>query len=66
MGWASFWHTYGVYGGRDDFKVTEYCSLLYSFSLPLLPTGRCSPPCPASSFPLQWEYPFPVITGENQ
>jgi hypothetical protein len=23
-------------------------------------------PCPSSSFPLQWEYPFPVITGENQ
>ena len=25
-----------------------------------------APPCPSSSFPLEWEYPFPVITGENQ
>jgi hypothetical protein len=25
-----------------------------------------APPCPSSSFPLQWGYPFPVTTGENQ
>src|SRR5260221_66614 len=24
------------------------------------------PPCPNNYFPLQWEIPFPVITGENQ
>ncbi len=23
-------------------------------------------PCPTTYFPLQWEIPFPVITGENQ
>jgi len=23
-------------------------------------------PCPSQHFPLQWGYPFPVITGENQ
>jgi len=23
-------------------------------------------PCPTSSFPLKWNHPFPVFTGENQ
>jgi len=32
----------------------------------LLAFHSFSPPCPASHFPLQWEIPFPVITGENQ
>jgi hypothetical protein len=34
------------------------CRLLASHFFP--------PPCPSSPFPLQWGYPFPVITGENQ
>jgi hypothetical protein len=32
----------------------------------LLASPSYSPPCPTSPFPLEWKYPFPVITGENQ
>jgi hypothetical protein len=44
------------------------CALRVSaVSLPLfLSQTLASPPCPACAFPLQWGYPFPVITGENQ
>jgi hypothetical protein len=38
---------------------------LLSF-LPLRRHSPAAPPCPARQFPLKWEYPFPVITGENQ
>jgi hypothetical protein len=49
-------------------------SLLFPFLLSsllavgsqLLAFDSCLSPCPATRFPLQWGYPFPVITGENQ
>jgi hypothetical protein len=40
--------------------VSAVSLLLFPFA-PL-----AAPPCPSSSFPLQWGYPFPVTTGENQ
>ena len=39
---------------------------LLTVSCRLLASPSYSPPCPTTHFPLQWEYPFPVITGENQ
>jgi len=41
-------------------RVSAVSLLLFPF-VPL-----AAPPCPSPSFPLQWKYPFPVITGENQ
>src|SRR5579859_789950 len=32
----------------------------------LLASPPSSPPCSTTYFPLQWNNPFPVITGENQ
>jgi hypothetical protein len=32
----------------------------------LLASPSHSPPCSSTRFPLQWKYPFPVITEENQ
>jgi len=44
------------------------CALCVSVVRPLfLPfVSFTASPCPTSPFPLEWEYPFPVITGENQ
>jgi len=51
-------------GGRG------YCSYqsssLSAVDCRLLASPSYSLPCPTTDFPLQWEYPFPVITGENQ
>jgi hypothetical protein len=41
-------------------------SSLSAIDCRLLASPSYSPPCPSSPFPLQWGYPFPVITGENQ
>jgi hypothetical protein len=44
-------------------SVSAVSLLLFPFPMPYT---RSSLPCPTTQFPLQWEYPFPVITEENQ
>ena len=51
---------------RSGVEGSYQSSLLSTVNCRLLASPSYSPPCSTSSFPLQWGYPFPVITGENQ
>ncbi len=64
---SNYSRTYGIPrgGGYTGFLVRPIPKRPF-LAFRCWPPTLSSPPCSTSSFPLQWGYPFPVITGENQ
>jgi hypothetical protein len=56
----------GYWPALSTVEGSYQSSSLSAVDCRLLASPPYSPPCPTSPFPLQWEYPFPVLTGENQ
>jgi len=56
----------GYWPALSGVEGSYQSSLLSAVDCRLLASPPYSPPCSTTYFPLQWNYPFPVITGENQ